>query len=80
MGTKGAAASPNRHAKECRMSEQDASATTGPNDDGLAPSASGGSASLCGDPALELFGNGWAPKGGPAGNTGYEGRHRAPDA
>jgi hypothetical protein len=62
------------------MTEQDASATAGPGDDGIPTSASRGSASLSGDPALELFGNGWAPKSGPVSKADYTGRHRAPDA
>jgi hypothetical protein len=62
------------------MIEQDASPTTGPGDDAVPIGASSGSASLCGDPALELFGNGWSPHSGLASNTDYTGRHRAPDA
>jgi hypothetical protein len=62
------------------MTEQDASATTRPGDDGVPTSAWHGSASLSRDPALELFGNGWAPNGGPASTTDYAGRHRTPDA
>jgi hypothetical protein len=62
------------------MTAQEASPTTGPGDDGVGIGASRGSASLCGDPALELFGNGWSPNSGLASNTDYMGRHRALDA
>lgn len=61
------------------MNEHDAS-TTGPGDDGTPVNPSHESASRFGDPALDLFGNGWAPNGGPATSTEYTGRHRAPDA
>jgi hypothetical protein len=54
------------------------------NDDSLtfAGDMTGGSqasTSLTGDPALELFGNGWTPDGGLAPGSAYTGRHRASD-
>jgi hypothetical protein len=54
------------------------------NDDSMTPAGgisavSSASSSLSGDPALELFGNGWTPKGGLAGGADYAGRHRATD-
>jgi hypothetical protein len=61
------------------MTEQDSSGTDGPGDDEVPASASHDSVSLSGDPALELFGNGWTPNVGPASNPDYTGRHRAPD-
>ncbi|WP_149375530.1 hypothetical protein [Mycolicibacterium sp. P9-64] len=61
------------------MNEHDASAKTGPGDEGLPASRSDESPSRYGDPAHDLFGHGWAPNGKPA-NTEYTGRHRAPDA
>lgn len=70
----------NRLAKECTMTKHDASAATGSGDDGMPTGPSYESASRFGDPALELFGNGWALSRGPATNAEYTGRHRAPDA
>jgi hypothetical protein len=62
------------------MTEQEASPTTGPGDHGVPIGVSHGSASLWGDPALELFGNGWSPNSGFASNVDYTGRHCAPGA
>lgn len=58
------------------MNEHDTSAASGPGDDETPP----GPAPRSGDPAHDLFGNGWAPNGGPATKSEYTGRHRAPDA
>jgi hypothetical protein len=62
------------------MTEHDASTPAELGDDGVPTTVSRGSASLSRDPALELFGSGWAPKHGPTDETDYTGRHRAPDA
>jgi hypothetical protein len=69
----------NRHAKERTMNEHDASAATEPGDDETPASPT----PRYGDPAHDLFGNGWTPSGaGPAAarKSDYAGRHRAPDA
>ncbi|MET0451171.1 MAG: hypothetical protein ABW137_04985 [Mycobacterium sp.] len=42
--------------------------------------AAAGSAPMCGDASLQLFGHGWTPNDSTHDADSYQGRHRAPDA